>query len=56
MSACVDLTLAVADEKAKTGESFDIFETYQRLTLDVIGRCALALDLDCQTSEKVSSH
>lgn len=38
----------------KSTEELEIYEPYQALTLDVICRCALALQLDCQTNPHVS--
>jgi hypothetical protein len=53
MSDCVDLFCQVVDDKAEKGEAFDIYASFQALTLDVIGRCALAMNIDCQTNSKV---
>ncbi|XP_064599117.1 cytochrome P450 3A8-like [Liolophura sinensis] len=36
------------EKPATTGEPYDIFEAFQRLTLDVIGRSALGLNFTCQ--------
>lgn len=37
------------EKKCKAQEEFDIYENFQRLTLEVIGECALAIKLQCQT-------
>ena len=52
MNECVDLLTDIMKEK--NGEVIDIYDYYQGLTLDVISRCALALQLDCQRNQKVS--
>ncbi|WAQ96340.1 CP3A4-like protein, partial [Mya arenaria] len=41
----------VCNTEGKCGESFDIYNLYQRLTLDVIGRCAFGLQTNVQTDE-----
>ncbi|XP_064109841.1 thromboxane-A synthase-like isoform X2 [Macrobrachium nipponense] len=47
MQGIVDDFLAVVSEHADSGLDMDIFSISQRLTLDVIGRCALAMKLEC---------
>jgi len=37
------------DQFAVKNESFDIYDLFQALTLDVIGQCAFALKVNCQT-------
>ena len=37
------------DEHAKKGESFEAFNSVSMLTLDIIMRCALSHESDCQT-------
>lgn len=51
MLSSVDVFLGILKEKARTGESFDIGYCVQGLTLEVICKCALAMDVDCQLSE-----
>jgi len=46
MNKCVDTLTEVLEQRV--GTQFDIYGYYQGLTLDVISRCALALQLDCQ--------
>ncbi|CAI2353301.1 unnamed protein product [Caenorhabditis sp. 36 PRJEB53466] len=45
----VDVFLNVLKEKSQRGERFDILEDFQALTLDVIAKCAFAIDSSCQT-------
>lgn len=52
MNECVDLLTDCLKEK--NGQVVDVYDYYQGLTLDVISRCALALQLDCQRNQKVS--
>lgn len=47
MQGSVDDFLAVVSEHADSGLDMDIFSVSQRLTLDVIGRCALAMKIEC---------
>ncbi|XP_067672070.1 cytochrome P450 3A11-like [Haliotis asinina] len=44
-----DILIDNLEKKAASGESFDIYSTFQCLTLDVIGRCAFGLRTDAQT-------
>jgi len=53
ISECAELLTTILKEKSST--DVDIYEYYQGLTLDVISRCALALQLDCQQNPQVSS-
>jgi len=46
MNECAGVLTEVLEEKV--GTPFDIYGYFQGLTLDVISRCALALQLDCQ--------
>lgn len=50
ISECVDLFTNILKDKSDV----DIYEYYQGLTLDVISRCALALQLDCQRNPQVN--
>ena len=56
MNDCVDLLTEILKDKTGDGEGvdLDIYDYYQGLTLDVISRCALALQLDCQRNQQVS--
>ncbi len=49
MTGTADILIHNLEQKAKTGDSFDIYDNYQRLTLDVIGRCGFGLRTDAQT-------
>ena len=53
MNQCNDLFIRILKEA--TSKELDIYEPYQALTLDVICRCALALQLDCQENPNVSN-
>ncbi|CAA91268.3 Cytochrome P450 [Caenorhabditis elegans] len=44
----VDLFLDILREKASSGQKWDIYDDFQGLTLDVIGKCAFAIDSNCQ--------
>ena len=55
ISECVDLFTNILKEKSGAAADIDIYEYYQGLTLDVISRCALALQLDCQQNPQVDS-
>jgi len=46
MNDCAGILTEVLEQKV--GTQFDIYGYFQGLTLDVISRCALALQLDCQ--------
>jgi cytochrome P450 len=48
----VDVFLQKMGEHAKSGETFDIYDDFQGLTLDVIGKCAFAMDTNCQRNPK----
>ncbi|XP_041364331.1 cytochrome P450 3A24-like [Gigantopelta aegis] len=45
----VDILVKMLTEKSKKGNPFDIYSTFQGLTLDVIGRCAFGLHTEAQT-------
>ena len=51
MNECAGVLTEVLEEKV--GTPFDIYGYFQGLTLDVISRCALALQLDCQRKPDV---
>lgn len=40
------------NKHCETDSDFDIYDRFQRLTLDVIGECALALKIDCQNQRE----
>ncbi len=52
MNQCSDIFISILNDAPN--KELDIYEPYQALTLDVICRCALALQLDCQTNPHVS--
>ena len=51
MNDCAGILTEVLEQKV--GTQFDIYGYFQGLTLDVISRCALALQLDCQRKPDV---
>ena len=53
---CMDLFMGILDDASKADREINMYTTLQGLTLDVIGRVALALQLDCQHNPKVHSH
>ncbi|CAO4368653.1 unnamed protein product [Caenorhabditis nigoni] len=48
ISAKIDTFLEILEEKSMGNEQWDIYEDFQGLTLDVIGKCAFAIDTNCQ--------
>ncbi|XP_063595069.1 uncharacterized protein LOC134772015 [Penaeus indicus] len=52
MQNCVDDLLGVVSDYVDSGHDFDIFSLSQGFTLDVIGRCALAMRIDCQRNQQ----
>ncbi|CAL2035668.1 unnamed protein product [Caenorhabditis brenneri] len=44
----IDTFLEILREKAEGTEKWDIYDDFQGLTLDVIGKCAFAIDTNCQ--------
>ena len=52
MNQCSDLLISILKETET--EELEIYEPYQAFTIDVICRCALALQLDCQRNSHVS--
>uniref|UniRef100_A0A915I7Y7 Cytochrome P450 n=1 Tax=Romanomermis culicivorax TaxID=13658 RepID=A0A915I7Y7_ROMCU len=56
MSIFIDQKIQILVEKcnakADRDETFDIYADFQALTLDVIGQCAFAMKVNCQTDPK----
>ncbi|XP_047494075.1 LOW QUALITY PROTEIN: uncharacterized protein LOC125042480 [Penaeus chinensis] len=52
MQDCVDDFMGVVSDYVDNGRDFDIFSLSQGFTLDVIGRCALAMRIDCQRNQQ----
>lgn len=48
MGSCTDEMLEVVEDRAKKGEVVEMFSVAQGLSLDVIAKCALAWQVDCQ--------
>ncbi|XP_046460277.1 cytochrome P450 3A24-like [Daphnia pulex] len=48
INECTDLFINILKERSDPSTELEIYEPFQGLTLDVISRCALALQLDCQ--------
>jgi len=46
--ATIDTLMSVIDERVTKGENIEFIDVYQRLTMETIGRCGLALDINCQ--------
>lgn len=44
----IDVLVSQLVKHAENGNSFDIYDDYQGFTLDVIGKCAFAVNVDCQ--------
>uniref|UniRef100_A0A1I7T7D4 DUF86 domain-containing protein n=1 Tax=Caenorhabditis tropicalis TaxID=1561998 RepID=A0A1I7T7D4_9PELO len=47
----IDIFLEILKEKSEEigeGDKWDIYEDLQRLSLDIIGKCAFAIDSNCQ--------
>lgn len=53
VNECSSLFIEILKEAPS--KEVEIYEPFQALTLDVISRCALALQLDCQRNSDVSS-
>lgn len=53
INKCTQLLIEILKEKSPD-DHLEIYEPYQALTLDVICRCALALELDCQKDPNVT--
>lgn len=56
MNECAELFVNILKESSDHSKDLEIYEPLQGLTLDVISRCALALQLDCQRNPHVSLH
>ncbi|KAF8793772.1 Cytochrome P450 3A21 like protein [Argiope bruennichi] len=54
MKSSIETMLEVLQEKSKKGQGFDIFDVYQRLTMDVITKTAFGIQTDIQTNTKSS--
>ncbi|PIC41498.1 hypothetical protein B9Z55_008895 [Caenorhabditis nigoni] len=48
ISSKIDTFLEILEEKSMGNEQWDIYDDFQGLTLDVIGKCAFAIDTNCQ--------
>lgn len=48
INEAIEELLSNIERKSKTGKPFDVFQLYQALTIDVIGRCALGIHTDVQ--------
>ncbi|KAF1760486.1 hypothetical protein GCK72_008735 [Caenorhabditis remanei] len=48
MNTKIGTLLEILEEKSESGEKWDIYDDFQGLTLDVIGKCAFAIDSNCQ--------
>lgn len=54
INECAKLFIDILKENSDLSKDLEIYEPLQGLTLDVISRCALALQLDCQRNPQVS--
>ncbi|GFR02067.1 cytochrome P450 3A8 [Trichonephila clavata] len=52
INSSIDNMMNVFRERAQKGEEFEIFDVYQRLTLDVITKTAFGIQTDVQTNAK----
>ncbi|CAL1292652.1 unnamed protein product [Larinioides sclopetarius] len=52
MNSSIETMLEILQEKAQKGIGFDIFDVYQRLTMDVITKTAFGIQTDVQTNAK----
>lgn len=50
MNSSIEAMLGILQEKAENGEEVEMFDVYQRLTLDVITRTAFGVRTDVQTN------
>ncbi|GAV08409.1 hypothetical protein RvY_18101 [Ramazzottius varieornatus] len=48
----IDILLSIVEEKCAANEVTDIYGLFQGLTLDVIGSCAFAMEVNCQRNPK----
>lgn len=51
---CLDTFLDIMEEHRSRGEDMDLYAMFQGLTLDVIGRSALAMQINCQRDQEDS--
>lgn len=54
MNKRISVLCDVVEAKCNQGEEIDIYDKFQRLTLDVIGECAMALQINCQKQDNDS--
>jgi cytochrome P450 family 3 subfamily A len=54
INECTDVFINILKETSDPSNELEIYEPFQSLTLDLISRCALALQLDCQRNLQVS--
>ena len=52
INTSIEAMINIMKERAKKGEVFDVFDTYQRVTMDVITRTAFGVRTDVQTNRK----
>ncbi|GIX82412.1 cytochrome P450 3A8, partial [Caerostris extrusa] len=52
MNASIDIMLEVLQEGSQKGKEFEIFDVYQRLTMDVITKTAFGIQTDVQKNSK----
>lgn len=52
INSSIETMLNIMKERAKKGEVFDAFDTYQRVTMDVITRTAFGIRTDVQNNMK----
>ncbi|GIY54435.1 cytochrome P450 3A8 [Caerostris darwini] len=52
MNASIDIMLEVLQEGSQKGQEFEIFDVYQRLTMDVITKTAFGIQTDVQKNSK----
>lgn len=51
MKRCIDMLMSNIDRISSKGESFDVFNHYKRLTMEVIGECAFGTALNIQNDD-----
>lgn len=52
MNSSIDTLKSILKERAESGMMFEAFDTYQRVTMDVITRTAFGIRTDVQTNLK----
>ncbi|KAM7303985.1 cytochrome P450 3A5 [Ixodes scapularis] len=52
MGSCADAMVEVVEDRAEKGEAVEMFRVSQGLSLEVIAKCALAWQVDCQKNPK----